>query len=81
MDAKECDDVDRCYHGELSSVENSTGKVTNWGKLLPAFGFNYTTWKVSKYGVSSGQNFPVFNPNTGKYEPEKLRIWTLFKQC
>lgn len=29
MDAKECDDVDRCYHGELSSVENSTGKVTN----------------------------------------------------
>ena len=29
MDAKECDDVDRCYHGELSSVENSTEKVTN----------------------------------------------------
>ena len=28
MDAKECDDVDRCHHGELSSVENSTRKVT-----------------------------------------------------
>ena len=22
--------------------------------------------------------FPVFSPNTGKYGPEKLRIWTLF---
>ena len=24
-----------------------------------------------KYGVSSGPYFPVFSPNTGKYEPEK----------
>ena len=23
----------------------------------------------------------VFSPNTGKYEPEKLRIGTLFTQC
>ena len=28
----------------------------------------------------SGQCFPVFIPNTGKYGPEKLRIWTLFTQ-
>ena len=31
---------------------------------------NYTVWKVSKYGVISGPYFPVFSPNTGKYEPE-----------
>ena len=24
---------------------------------------------------------PVFSQNTGKYGPEKLRIWTLFAQC
>ena len=29
-----------------------------------------TAWKVSKYGVISGPYFPVFNPSTGKYEPE-----------
>ena len=29
-----------------------------------------TTWKVSKDGVISGQYFPVFSPNTGKYWPE-----------
>ena len=33
-----------------------------------------TAWKVSKYGTFSG-------PNTGKYRPEKLRIWTLFMEC
>ena len=33
-----------------------------------------TSWKVSKYGVISGPYFPVF-------EPEILRIWTLFTQC
>ena len=27
-------------------------------------------WKASKYGVISGPYFPVFSPNTGKYEPE-----------
>ena len=31
---------------------------------------SYTAWKVSKYGVISGQYFPVFSPNTGKYGPE-----------
>ena len=25
---------------------------------------------MSKYGVISGQYFPVFDPNTGKYGPE-----------
>ena len=33
-----------------------------------------TAWKVSKYGVFS-------SPNTGKYGPEKLCIWTIFTQC
>ena len=27
--------------------------------------------KVFKYGVFPGPYFPVFNPNTGKYGPEK----------
>ena len=40
-----------------------------------------TTRKVSKYGVISGAYLPVFSPNTRKYGPEKLRIWTLFTQC
>ena len=31
---------------------------------------HYTAWKVSKYRVISGPYFPVFSPNTGKYEPE-----------
>ena len=30
----------------------------------------FTAWKVSKYGVISGPNFPVFSPNTWKYGPE-----------
>ena len=29
-----------------------------------------TVRKVSKYRVFSGPYFPVFSPNTGKYEPE-----------
>ena len=29
---------------------------------------NSTAWKVSKYGVISGQYFPVSGLNTGKYE-------------
>ena len=28
----------------------------------------------------SGPYFPVFSPNTGKYGPEKLSIWTLLTQ-
>ena len=28
-------------------------------------------WKVSKYGVFSGQYFPVSSPSAGKYGPEK----------
>ena len=31
----------------------------------------FTVWKVSKYGVFSGWYFPVYSPNTGKYEPEQ----------
>ena len=30
----------------------------------------FTAWNVSKYGVIYGLYFPVFSPNTGKYEPE-----------
>ena len=30
----------------------------------------FTTWKVSKYGVISGPYFPVFGLNIGKYGPE-----------
>ena len=32
--------------------------------------------EYERYGVS-----PVFSANTGKEKPEKLRIWTLLKQC
>ena len=38
----------------------------NFGRVFPS----YIAWKVCKYGVISGPYFPVFNPNTGKYEPE-----------
>ena len=39
-----------------------------------------TAWKVSEDGIFSGPYFPVFSPNTGKYVPEKLRIWILLTQ-
>ena len=40
-----------------------------------------TALKVSKYGVFSGSQFPIFGLNTGKYGAEKkLRIWALFTQ-
>ena len=38
--------------------------------------FLYSDWKRR----FTWQLF-VFSPNTGKYGPEKLRIWTLFTQC
>ena len=56
----------------------------NYGTLIPIVGkegISFTAWKWSKYGVFSGPYFPVFSPNTGKYGPEKLRIWTLSTQC
>ena len=34
----------------------------------------FNTWKVSKYGVISGQYFPVLSPNTGKYGPENNSV-------
>ena len=40
--------------------------------------FLNTAWKVSKYGVFSGPYFPVFSPNTGKYEPEKAPFLDTF---
>ena len=33
---------------------------------------------MSKYGVFSGPYFPVFSPNTGKYEPEKTPFLDTF---
>ena len=33
---------------------------------------------MSKYGVFSGSYFPVFSPNTGKYEPEKTLYLNTF---
>ena len=42
-------------------------------------GWNHCV-KTSKYGIFSGLYFPVFELNTGKYGPGKLRIWTFFVQ-
>ena len=39
---------------------------------------NITVWKVSKYGVLSGPYFPVFDPNRGKYGPEKTLHFDTF---
>ena len=35
---------------------------------------------MSKYGVFSGPYFPVFSPNTGKYEPEKNSVFGHFSR-
>ena len=48
--------------------------------LLRTSFFTNTEWKVSKYRVFAGQYLPVFGLNTGKYRPEKLRIWKLYNQ-
>ena len=37
--------------------------------------------KCPKNEVFSGPYFSVFSPNTGKYVPKKIRIWTFFTQC
>ena len=39
-----------------------------------------TAWKVSKYGVISGQYFPVFELNTGKYGPEITPYLDIFHE-
>ena len=33
---------------------------------------------MSKYGVTSGPYFPVFNPNTGTHGPEKTPYFDTF---
>ena len=38
--------------------------------LLDGQSEDNTAWKVSRYGGISGQYFPVFSPNAGKYGPE-----------
>ena len=46
------------------------------------FGFLYTAWKVSKYGVISGPYFTAFELNTEIYsvnlriQSEHMKIWT-----
>ena len=40
----------------------------------------HIAWRVSKYGVFSGQYFPVFSPNTGKYGPEKTPYLDTFHE-
>ena len=35
-------------------------------------------WKVSKYGVISGQHFPLFGLTTGKYGPERTLYFDTF---
>ena len=37
-----------------------------------------TAWKVFKYGVISGEYFPVFSPNSVKYGPEITPYWDTF---
>ena len=49
------------------------GEVTYWFKF-------YCVKKVSIWSYS-GPYLSVFSPNSAKYEPEKLRIRTLFTQC
>ena len=50
-------------------------------RKVPIFGiflvciFPHLDWKQREYGV-----FFVFNPNAGKYGPEKLRVRTFFTQ-
>ena len=39
-------------------------------KISLLFIYQFTAWKMSKYGVYSGSYFFVFCPNTGKYGPE-----------
>ena len=48
------------YSWKMSNSKKSSKRVT----------FQLTAWKVSKHGVISGPDFPVFSPNTGKYGPE-----------
>ena len=65
--------------------------VMNWNRIaifheyfkckLQFVSLRDSVWKVSKYRVFSVPYFPVLSPNIGKYKPEKLRIWTIFKQC
>ena len=35
--------------------------------------YNFTEWKVSKYGVFSGPYFPAFRLNTGKYGKHRVK--------
>ena len=45
---------------------------------FPAFGLNTERYSVS---LRDSLYLSIFSPNAGKYEPEKLRIRTLFTQC
>ena len=47
---------------------------SSFDPYFPAFGL-----KTDRYGDT--EYLSVFNPNAGKYGPEKLQIRTLFTQC
>ena len=55
------------------------GNLTTFTKTL-RHRYPHCVWKVSKYGVFYRRYFLIFSPNMGKYDPQKLRIWTLFTQ-
>ena len=71
----------------------STWKIVSSPYWLCQQSPEYTTWIVSLFGVFLVRIFPhsdwvrrvteylsVFNPNVGKYKPERLLIRTLFTQ-
>ena len=66
----------------LGSVwkRNGAHKETDYFASVGHYHGNWilTARKISKCGVLSGRYFPVFSPSTGRYWPEKLRIWTFF---
>ena len=55
----------------------------SWGSKFPHLRRFPVSLKLKalSYSAQNRESFwSVFSPNTGKYRPEKLRIWTLFAQ-
>ena len=52
----------------MKKIKNSDKYCDNDNVYKAQFLTKNTAWKVSKYGDFSGPCFPVFSPNTGKYE-------------
>ena len=45
------------------------------------FDLKYRNLDPLQHVILRTEFLPVFSPNAGKYEPQKLRIRTLFTQC